>query len=210
MKPLNPTSTNWLGLLLALATISSYAQTNDKITICHYPPGNPDNVQTIEISESAWPAHEAHGDDRGTCDASVLPAKELKPVLECVDHHSDGTFTAHFGYQNKNAFEVTVEVGDNNKFSPSPVDRGQPADFASGRQRDVFQVPFNGNNLVWTLRSPNGSSRTATASSNLAQKCENSDDDGGDDDGRGGDDDGRGSGRDNDGASHGRRSDGHE
>ncbi len=39
-----------------------------KITICHYPPGNPANVQTIEISQSAWPAHQAHGDTQGGCD----------------------------------------------------------------------------------------------------------------------------------------------
>ncbi|TXD82235.1 T9SS type A sorting domain-containing protein [Subsaximicrobium wynnwilliamsii] len=38
-----------------------------KITICHYPPGNPENVQTIEIAASAWPAHEAHGDTQGAC-----------------------------------------------------------------------------------------------------------------------------------------------
>jgi hypothetical protein len=40
---------------------------NNKITICHHPPGNPENTQEIEISESAWPAHEAHGDTRGPC-----------------------------------------------------------------------------------------------------------------------------------------------
>ena len=40
---------------------------NGKITICHYPPGNSGNVQTIEISVSAWPAHEAHGDSLGAC-----------------------------------------------------------------------------------------------------------------------------------------------
>jgi hypothetical protein len=40
---------------------------HSKITICHIPPGNPDNPQTISISESAWAAHEAHGDSRGTC-----------------------------------------------------------------------------------------------------------------------------------------------
>ncbi len=41
---------------------------NQKITICHYPPGNTDNPQTIEIPLSAWPAHQAHGDKLGPCD----------------------------------------------------------------------------------------------------------------------------------------------
>ena len=38
------------------------------ITICHIPPGNPENPQTLEISENAWPAHEAHGDELGSCE----------------------------------------------------------------------------------------------------------------------------------------------
>jgi prepilin-type N-terminal cleavage/methylation domain-containing protein len=38
-----------------------------QITICHIPPGNPDNPQTITIAQSAWPAHQAHGDYLGTC-----------------------------------------------------------------------------------------------------------------------------------------------
>ncbi len=38
-----------------------------KITICHIPPGNPANSHTITIAESAWPAHQAHGDVQGAC-----------------------------------------------------------------------------------------------------------------------------------------------
>jgi hypothetical protein len=34
----------------------------EKILICHVPPGNPDNLQTIEIGVSARATHEAHGD----------------------------------------------------------------------------------------------------------------------------------------------------
>ncbi|MDH5474720.1 MAG: hypothetical protein OEX22_03410, partial [Cyclobacteriaceae bacterium] len=41
-----------------------------KITICHIPPGNPSNPQTIKIAESAWAAHEAHGDTLGECNAN--------------------------------------------------------------------------------------------------------------------------------------------
>lgn len=46
-----------------------------RIEICHYPPGNRDNPQTISISENAWPAHEKHGDTKGAC--PVLP----KPTI---------------------------------------------------------------------------------------------------------------------------------
>lgn len=41
----------------------------EKLTICHIPPGNPSKVKTITIGASAWPAHEAHGDKKGACPA---------------------------------------------------------------------------------------------------------------------------------------------
>jgi len=51
---------------LMLASLSS-ASTNDKVTICHFPPGNPATFQTITISASALPAHLAHGDFPDSC-----------------------------------------------------------------------------------------------------------------------------------------------
>jgi hypothetical protein len=38
-----------------------------KITICHIPPGNRSARHTIRVGESAWPAHDGHGDYRGPC-----------------------------------------------------------------------------------------------------------------------------------------------
>ncbi|MCW8897557.1 MAG: porin family protein [Flavobacteriales bacterium] len=49
---------------------------NKKITICHYPPGNTGNPQTIEIPTSAWSAHQAHGDTQGPCPSSSVKIKE--------------------------------------------------------------------------------------------------------------------------------------
>ena len=40
----------------------------DKVTICHIPPGNPENAHTIVVGASAVPAHlENHGDSLGEC-----------------------------------------------------------------------------------------------------------------------------------------------
>ncbi|HJU87337.1 MAG TPA: hypothetical protein VJ788_08225 [Gemmatimonadota bacterium] len=39
-----------------------------KVLVCHAPPGNPDNAVTIEVGESALPAHLAHGDTEGACE----------------------------------------------------------------------------------------------------------------------------------------------
>jgi hypothetical protein len=39
-----------------------------KITICHVPPGNPDNAHTITVGGPAWGGHQHHpGDYLGTC-----------------------------------------------------------------------------------------------------------------------------------------------
>lgn len=41
--------------------------TEQKMTICHIPPGNPSKKKTLSIGSSAWPAHQAHGDTEGEC-----------------------------------------------------------------------------------------------------------------------------------------------
>jgi hypothetical protein len=62
-----------LGVILFAFVFTSNTKDNkqsrEKITICHIPPGNPENAHSIEIDIHAWPAHEAHGDVIGDCDA---------------------------------------------------------------------------------------------------------------------------------------------
>lgn len=44
----------------------------DKVTICHYPPGNPGNAQTITVGAPAVAAHVAeHGDTIGPCQGEL-------------------------------------------------------------------------------------------------------------------------------------------
>jgi len=59
-----------------------------KITICHYPPGNPENVQTITISRSAWKAHHEHGDHLGECSCEELKNCPPPPPF-CGDGNCD-------------------------------------------------------------------------------------------------------------------------
>lgn len=57
-------------LIAVLATLGigvSLAVGNDKVDICHIPPGNPANAHTINVSVNAIPAHLAHGDTLGEC-----------------------------------------------------------------------------------------------------------------------------------------------
>ena len=41
----------------------------DKVVICHVPPGNPGKAHTITVSSNAVAAHLAHGDRLGDCSA---------------------------------------------------------------------------------------------------------------------------------------------
>jgi hypothetical protein len=51
---------------------SSSSETSGKtMVICHIPPGNIQNPQTINIPYSAWSAHYAHGDTKGECPAKT-------------------------------------------------------------------------------------------------------------------------------------------
>ncbi len=62
---------------LRLALVEASPEPEEKkITICHFPPGNPENPQTIEIAESALDAHRAHGDYIGACKPVPTPTPE--------------------------------------------------------------------------------------------------------------------------------------
>ena len=41
---------------------------DDKVMICHIPPGNPSNPRTLIVSEGALQAHLDHGDSLGMCE----------------------------------------------------------------------------------------------------------------------------------------------
>ena len=58
------------GIAAAGLTMSQPSQAGggeEKVTICHRPPGNPANEHTITVGAPAVPAHLAHGDSIGAC-----------------------------------------------------------------------------------------------------------------------------------------------
>jgi hypothetical protein len=67
-----------------------------QITICHFPPGNPGNPQTITVAASAWPAHQGHGDTQGACNMATMAI--------CVDGQNMNIPTASWPlYQSQGA-----------------------------------------------------------------------------------------------------------
>ncbi len=175
----------WVYYVLNSTETFLYQTSNTSNSVTLTPRGNPfqigigaGNKDVNEFSASAWFNWEFDG-RTGVGDINIniedlCPVAEaVRPVLECVEYNpSNDIYTAHFGYLNENDEAVVIPIGGDNKFTPSPIDRGQPIWFQPGRQVDVFTVDFDGNNLVWTLASPNGSRRTSTASDNPAQRCD--------------------------------------
>jgi len=68
-----------LALLVAVALVVAApvsradGRGQEKVTICHVPPGNPDNAHEITVGAPAVPAHVAHGDSLGECEDVVPP-----------------------------------------------------------------------------------------------------------------------------------------
>ncbi|MFZ8938012.1 MAG: hypothetical protein ACO2Y5_07155, partial [Nitrosopumilaceae archaeon] len=52
-----------------------------KITICHLPPGNPENIQTISVGFTALQSHLDHGDGVGDCENNFGVITVIKNVV---------------------------------------------------------------------------------------------------------------------------------
>src|SRR5689334_532336 len=64
----------WIRIcLLAIAALTAgVAWAEKKVTLCHYPPGNPANYHTISVGEAAVSAHVGHGDEIGACPSGCV------------------------------------------------------------------------------------------------------------------------------------------
>jgi hypothetical protein len=88
----------------------------------------------------------------------------LIPTVKDVFYNGDGTFTAYWGYENKNDVTVDALVSRFNTSSyvfnsSTPLVKG----FAEGKVEEAFHTVFAGHSIVWELTGPDGVKRTATA-----------------------------------------------
>lgn len=133
--------------------------------------------QTVELTRSTtielccfandvWPTV------NNAFEVNTPPTEGISPILECggrIRNNVDGTYTAFWGYNNRNNRTVTVPQGDS-FFTGNPIGSTTvPINtFFPGRHECVFETRFTGQQLVWTLKSPNNSTRTATAGAGTA------------------------------------------
>jgi hypothetical protein len=69
--------------------VTSAAEADSAVTICHVPPGNPDAMHTVTVGASAVPAHLAHGDAEGVCEETDAPVDDGDEGEEGEDEAED-------------------------------------------------------------------------------------------------------------------------
>jgi hypothetical protein len=89
----------------------------------------------------------------GSAGAGTKP--DVDAVLECIILNDDDSYVAVFGYVNNGSSPVTLDIGNDNKFSPKPEDRGQPTTFQPGRHQNVVKVDSPGSALTWHVPGAN-------------------------------------------------------
>jgi len=93
-----------------------------------------------------------------------VPAEPIRIFVTQVEYDlEEQAYFAVFGYLNDNEQTVYIPVGSANRFNRNNPNQGQPEYFEPGRVDSAFRTPLDGDNKVWTLKSPNGSQRTSTA-----------------------------------------------
>ena len=94
----------------------------------------------------------------------------LIPFLECVAPNPSGTYTAYFGYQNKNGVTVTVPYGTKNQLAQDTIG-WRPTQFKPGTQNFVFGASFAANQTLTSTLSPDNSPTTTLAVNKNSKAC---------------------------------------
>lgn len=74
---------------------------------------------------------------------------KIEPIFHCAEHMDNGTVIGHFGYRrscpksDRPIEDAYIRIGDDNSFTPKPIDRGQPKVFVQGDHIDEFEVEFS-------------------------------------------------------------------
>lgn len=89
---------------------------NNKVLMCHIPPGNTSNAHEICISPSAMPAHLAHGDYCGPCGVNA----RNQSIHSVGDHHSHDI--SLFPNPFTNTFNVSLAEGVLNHHDKVAID----------------------------------------------------------------------------------------
>lgn len=97
-------------------------------------------------------------------------SEKLVPEFECVAPNAGGTYTAYFGYTNKNGVSIDVPLGRKNSLALDVNDL-RPAHFRPGTVDFKFGVEFTKRQSVtWSL-DPEGSPRATVVVNKHSKAC---------------------------------------
>lgn len=120
---------------------------NGKVDICHLPPGHPENAHDLSVSVNAVPAHLAHGDYIGDCDACTPSDYNNKTIEYRVDANgrllrhvldaADAVVNAAIMAQNIVTFQVVLDTAVSGKHDSVNVTVGASRSGVGGRTAAV-------------------------------------------------------------------------
>ena len=150
----------------------------------HFEPGTATNALTVTAPNgfdikwsvtyagvtNAAVANQAFPTKCGTDPPNPPNPYRIGIFVTCVTNQGS-SYSARFGYENEDTELTNIPVGDDNRFSPGPENRGQPTAFQTGNVPDAFTVNgiAAGTSLTWSLTSDE--TRYAEASADFPTKC---------------------------------------
>jgi len=99
------------GGILNVSINNPFYERGDKVEVCHIPPGNRNNKQTIMVSQSAVAAHLAHGDYLGNCGDTVRNQNKIVTIV------SEGKIFGSAGKQITSTVVVRIQPSSFSKFA---------------------------------------------------------------------------------------------
>ena len=79
----------------------------------------------------------------------------VKAYLDCIEPFPGGGFKAWLNYDNSTGQEREFPMGERNKFTPGPFDRGQPQTFVRGLGWYFSVTSSDGSDLMWHIDGQN-------------------------------------------------------
>jgi hypothetical protein len=94
----------------------------------------------------------------------------LIPKLECVAPNPSGSYTAYFGYNNKNGVSITIPYGTKNQLALDTYSQ-RPTKFLPGTHSWAFGVDFAANQTLTYKLSPDNSPTTTISVTKNSTPC---------------------------------------
>ncbi len=80
---------------------------------------------------------------------------DIEPEIVCTSPYADGRFVAWLSYYNPARNAKISPIGERNKFTPPPFDRGQPTEFRTSYRPGLFKVVFDSPSATWHIDATN-------------------------------------------------------